>query len=48
LTPQRLGQRTIILEPAAALQQLLRGRWILPEFGVCDFGLDLAQFALQT
>jgi hypothetical protein len=48
LTTQRLGQRAVVFEPAAALQQLLCGRRILPELGVRDLGLDLAQFALQA
>jgi hypothetical protein len=48
LPAQRLGQRAVVLEPAPPLQQLLRGRRVLPEFGMRDLGFDLAQFALQA
>jgi len=41
---QRLAQIAILFEPAAALQQLLRGGLILPEVGGADALLDLLQF----
>ena len=40
---QRLAERQLLFEPAAALQQLLRLGLVLPEIGIGDAGLDLVE-----
>jgi hypothetical protein len=47
LLAQRLGQRAVVLDLAAALQDLLRVGLVLPEIRRRDGRLDLGQLALQ-
>jgi hypothetical protein len=47
LPAQRLGQRAVVLDLAAALQDLLRVGLVLPEIRRRDGRLDLGQLALQ-
>jgi hypothetical protein len=42
--PQRVGQPLIVLEPAAPLQQFLRGRLVLPEVRVRNALFDFREF----
>jgi hypothetical protein len=48
LPAERPGQGPLVFEPPSALQDLLRGRLILPEVARGDLFLDFGQVALET
>src|SRR6185503_5498750 len=45
---QRVAERELLVEPAAALQQLLRLGLILPEVGLGDAGLDAVELGTRS